>query len=162
MTVTTGLHHAAYRCNNAQETVDFYTHVLGMEYVMAIMNYLKYYIKIKMKNSGDNRSSENANWKFSGNMVKDFEKHVSKSVPIYDRGQDLIIQLSDYFIKKDSIIYDIGCSTGKLLFKLIEHSERKENAKSTKYEVAAFGRHVHKRGAAAFGRRTLFAKCVCC
>ena len=36
MTVTTGLHHAAYRCNNAQETVDFYTHVLGMEYVMAI------------------------------------------------------------------------------------------------------------------------------
>ena len=82
-----------------------------------------------MKNSGDNISSENANWKFSGKMVKDFEKHVSKSVPIYDRGQDLIIQLSDYFIKKDSIIYDIGCSTGKLLFKLIEHSERKENAK---------------------------------
>ena len=36
MTVTTGLHHAAYRCNNAQETVDFYTQVMGMEYVMAI------------------------------------------------------------------------------------------------------------------------------
>ena len=36
MTVTTGLHHAAYRCNNAQETVDFYTQVVGMDYVMAI------------------------------------------------------------------------------------------------------------------------------
>ena len=36
MTVTTGLHHAAYRCNNAQETVDFYTQVMGMDYVLAI------------------------------------------------------------------------------------------------------------------------------
>ena len=36
MTVTTGLHHAAYRCNNAQETVDFYTKVMGMDYIMAI------------------------------------------------------------------------------------------------------------------------------
>ena len=58
-----------------------------------------------MKNSGDNISSENANWKFSGKMVKDFEKHVSKSVPIYERGQKLIVQLSDYFIKKDSVYF---------------------------------------------------------
>ena len=36
MTITTGLHHAAYRCNNAQETVDFYTQVIGMDYIMAI------------------------------------------------------------------------------------------------------------------------------
>ncbi|MBC8239718.1 MAG: VOC family protein [Alphaproteobacteria bacterium] len=36
MSVTTGLHHVAYRCNNAQETVDFYTNVVGMDYVMAI------------------------------------------------------------------------------------------------------------------------------
>jgi catechol 2,3-dioxygenase-like lactoylglutathione lyase family enzyme len=33
---TKGLHHVAYRCNNAQETVDFYTKVLGMKYVMAM------------------------------------------------------------------------------------------------------------------------------
>ena len=36
MSVTTGLHHVAYRCKNAQETVDFYTEVVGMDYVMAI------------------------------------------------------------------------------------------------------------------------------
>ncbi len=82
-----------------------------------------------MKNSGDNISSENANWKFSGKMVKDFEKHVSKSVPIYERGQKLIVQLSDYFIKKDSIVYDIGCSTGKLLFSLIKHNTNKGKVK---------------------------------
>jgi catechol 2,3-dioxygenase-like lactoylglutathione lyase family enzyme len=34
--ITRKLHHVAYRCNNAQETVDFYTKVLDMPYVMAI------------------------------------------------------------------------------------------------------------------------------
>jgi len=82
-----------------------------------------------MKNSGDNISSENANWKFSGKMVKDFEKHVSKSVPIYERGQDLIVQISDFFVKKNSVVYDIGCSTGKLLFSLYDHNKIKGNIK---------------------------------
>lgn len=31
-----GVHHIAYRCKNAKETIDFYTNVLGMKYVMAI------------------------------------------------------------------------------------------------------------------------------
>lgn len=31
-----GLHHAAYRCRDAQETVDLYTGLLGLPYVMAI------------------------------------------------------------------------------------------------------------------------------
>lgn len=33
---TNGVHHVAYRCNDAQETVDFYAGVLGLKYVMAI------------------------------------------------------------------------------------------------------------------------------
>lgn len=33
---TKGLHHVAYRCNDAQETVNFYTNVLGMKYAMAM------------------------------------------------------------------------------------------------------------------------------
>ena len=35
MSVTAGQHHVVYRCNNAQETVDFYTNIVGMDYVMA-------------------------------------------------------------------------------------------------------------------------------
>lgn len=31
-----GLHHVAYRCKDARETVDFYTKVLGLEYTMAV------------------------------------------------------------------------------------------------------------------------------
>lgn len=30
------VHHIAYRCNDAKETVDFYTQVVGMEFVMAM------------------------------------------------------------------------------------------------------------------------------
>jgi catechol 2,3-dioxygenase-like lactoylglutathione lyase family enzyme len=30
------LHHAAYRCKDAQQTVDFYTQVLGLEFTMAM------------------------------------------------------------------------------------------------------------------------------
>ena len=32
----TKLHHAAYRCNDAQETADFYTKFLGLEYYAAV------------------------------------------------------------------------------------------------------------------------------
>ena len=31
-----GLHHVAYRCVDAKETVDFYTQVLGLKYTMAV------------------------------------------------------------------------------------------------------------------------------
>jgi catechol 2,3-dioxygenase-like lactoylglutathione lyase family enzyme len=30
------LHHVAYRCKDARETVDFYTRILGLEYAMAV------------------------------------------------------------------------------------------------------------------------------
>ena len=82
-----------------------------------------------MTKTGDNIYSENANWKFSGKMVNDFESHVSKSVPIYNRGHELILKLSDFFIKDDSLIYDLGCSTGKLLIALVKHNSHKKNSK---------------------------------
>ena len=67
---------------------------------------------------GDNIDSGNAAWKFSGEMVKDFEEHVSKSVPLYNEGHDIILKISDYFVKDDSICYEIGTSTGILSHKL--------------------------------------------
>ena len=82
-----------------------------------------------MDKTGDNIKTENANWKFSGEMVNDFESHVSKSVPIYNRGHELILKLSDFFIKNDSLVYDIGCSTGKLLIDLVKHNKIKDQSK---------------------------------
>jgi tRNA (cmo5U34)-methyltransferase len=67
---------------------------------------------------GDNITTRNAGWKFSGEMVKDFEEHVEKSVPLYEEGHDIILKISDYFVKDDSICYEIGTSTGILSYKL--------------------------------------------
>tara|TARA_X000000368_G_scaffold156786_1_gene123571 strand:- start:6166 stop:6912 length:747 start_codon:yes stop_codon:yes gene_type:complete len=83
----------------------------------------------KSTNSGDNISAGNGKWTFSGEMVNHFEEHVKKSVPIYSEGQELIKNLSEYFIKNDSIIYDIGCSTGKLLIDLVNQNKHKKNSK---------------------------------
>jgi len=76
-----------------------------------------------MAKSGDNINAKNANWKFNGDMVEHFEAHVSKSVPFYKEGHELIVKLSDYFVKDDSICYELGSSTGTLINKLAKHHE---------------------------------------
>lgn len=75
---------------------------------------------------GDNIKTSNANWKFSGNVVDNFEKHVSKSVPLYKEGHELIVKLSDYFVKNDSTCYEIGSSAGTLSYKLACHNDYKK------------------------------------
>lgn len=71
-----------------------------------------------MSKTGDNIEAKNANWKFNGEMVEHFEEHVAKSVPLYQEGHELILNLSDYFIKNDSVCYELGSSIGTLLTKL--------------------------------------------
>ncbi len=68
--------------------------------------------------TGDNINAGNASWSFGGNVPKVFDEHVSKSVPFYDKGQDLICKVSDFFIKNNSTVYELGCSTGSLISKL--------------------------------------------
>ena len=81
-----------------------------------------------MPTVGDNLNADRANWKFSGDTVDSFDEHVSKSVPLYNEGHELICDISDFFIKPTSICYEIGCSTGELTIKLAEHNSAKPNA----------------------------------
>jgi tRNA (cmo5U34)-methyltransferase len=74
-----------------------------------------------MGQSGDKIEAKNANWKFNGSMVDHFEEHVRKSVPLYSEGHELITKLSDYFVKDDSICYELGSSAGTLSNKLAQH-----------------------------------------
>tara|TARA_Y100000768_G_scaffold386484_1_gene375001 strand:+ start:1720 stop:2496 length:777 start_codon:yes stop_codon:yes gene_type:complete len=67
-----------------------------------------------MSKVGDNIKSTIGAFNFSGNVHKNFEKHVAKSVPFYEEGHKLICKLSSFFSVNKSIIYDLGCSTGKL------------------------------------------------
>lgn len=85
-------------------------------------------VEINTTNShvGDGIDAPTGRWTFDGQVADVFDAHVSKSVPLYNEGQKLILQLSDFFLTHDSICYDIGCSTGTLLEMLAErHSGKK-------------------------------------
>ena len=82
-----------------------------------------------MQQLGDKIEAKNANWKFNGTMVNQFETHVEKSVPLYLEGHELVTNLSDYFVKDDSVCYELGSATGTLTHKL---------AKRHKFRTAKF------------------------
>lgn len=69
---------------------------------------------------------KNANWKFSGDIVQEFDKHILSSVPLYEQGHTLISNLSDFFLSNDSVCYELGCSTGTLLKNIADHNQNKK------------------------------------
>jgi len=79
-----------------------------------------------MSNVGDSIKAENANWTFSGKVSKTFDQHVSKSVPFYHEGHDLIAKISDFFLQNGSLCYDLGCSTGELTRILAARNRNKD------------------------------------
>jgi tRNA (cmo5U34)-methyltransferase len=56
--------------------------------------------------------------KFDFNTIQDFDEHITKSIPNYDILISSIKSISEYFFAKDTTVYDLGCSTGKLLMSL--------------------------------------------
>lgn len=79
-----------------------------------------------MGNSENLIETINANWSFEGNVPTNFDVHVSKSVPMYKEGHDLVCRLSDFFLSDSSLCYEIGCSTGELLKRIAKHNTHKD------------------------------------
>jgi tRNA (cmo5U34)-methyltransferase len=86
--------------------------------------------KIKNISSGDNIVSKSSQWKFSGKTAKNFDKHISKSVPLYEWSHDIALKISDFFLTEKGHSYDLGCSTGTFLNKI---SKRNNNYKNIKF-----------------------------
>ena len=59
-------------------------------------------------------------WRFNNTVAKKFDKHVNQSIPFYKEIQTYVTEISDWFIKDDNLIYDLGCSTGQTIEKLIK------------------------------------------
>lgn len=53
--------------------------------------------------------------KFDFNTIENFDDHINRSIPNYDILWNSIISMSEYFFVDDTNVYDLGCSTGKLL-----------------------------------------------
>jgi tRNA (cmo5U34)-methyltransferase len=73
-----------------------------------------------------NINQHNAGWSFE-NISEDFDYHIQKSIPLYKQGHELICHYSDFFLKPDSVVYDIGCSTGQFLAKLGQRHPQKSD-----------------------------------
>ncbi len=71
---------------------------------------------------GDNLKAGISNFSFGGNTHKYFDKHIVKSVPNYLEGHQIICQLSSFFVSNNSVIYDLGCSTGSLIKKIDQYN----------------------------------------
>jgi tRNA (cmo5U34)-methyltransferase len=73
----------------------------------------------------ENINQHNAGWSFE-NISGSFDSHIQKSIPLYDSGHRVICHYSDFFLKPDSTVYDIGCSTGQMLLRLAQQHPKKE------------------------------------
>lgn len=81
---------------------------------------------LKKATVGDGIAAANASWTFSDEVARTFSSHVSKSVPLYKEGHDLMCELSDFFVQDSSICYELGSSTGILSSRLAHrHASKK-------------------------------------
>ena len=85
--------------------------------------------KQNLESVGEEIVAKEAAWSFGGATPKNFNEHVRRSVPYYEDGHELIVKLSDYFIKDGSVCYDLGTSTGKVIKFLAERHKHRSNVK---------------------------------
>ncbi|WP_329903560.1 methyltransferase domain-containing protein [Porphyromonas pogonae] len=68
-------------------------------------------------------------WKFDAQVSQSFDSHVRKSVPLYEEVQKAVIEMSEWFIRDNSTIYDLGSSTGETISLLLRKHARKKNVR---------------------------------
>ena len=79
-----------------------------------------------MSNVGDHINAKLGSWNFSEGIEEKFDDHVKKSVIGYELSHKIITLMSDNFIQNDSLILDLGCSTGTLTRKIFERHKHKK------------------------------------
>ena len=52
---------------------------------------------------------------FSFDTIENFDEHIAQSIPNYHKLEEAISDVSRYFLREDTAVIDLGCSTGKLL-----------------------------------------------
>ncbi|ELY4477097.1 methyltransferase domain-containing protein [Salmonella enterica] len=67
------------------------------------------------------------NWRFDHEVVQAFDEHVRRSVPFYDQVQTMISDISEWFVRDGTTIYDLGTSTGETIYRLKDKHKSKKN-----------------------------------
>jgi tRNA (cmo5U34)-methyltransferase len=97
---------------------------------------------------------DNAGWNFE-NIADDFDEHVTKSVPLYHEGHELICQVSDFFLPENAVVTEIGTSTGALAERFLRHHEGRKDIRyigldSVESMVAKAGKRLEEDPRAEF------------
>ena len=74
--------------------------------------------KEKAMRAKNDHNADGADFSFSNLGTENFDEHIDQSIPHYSTLNNNIVALSNYFIEGQTNVYDIGCSTGKLLRRL--------------------------------------------
>lgn len=91
------------------------------EFVSAGSIYLKGgYMRNKEGLVDDLITSIPGEWKFDEQVSQHFDTHVRKSVPLYEEVQKAVIEISEWFIRDNSVVYDLGSSTGETISLLLQ------------------------------------------
>jgi tRNA (cmo5U34)-methyltransferase len=86
----------------------------------------------------DTISAVPGEWRFDKNVSQAFDSHVHKSVPFYDEIQRMVIELSEYFVRDHSVVYDLGSSTGTTLDLLSSVHAGKEDVQFIGFDLSKF------------------------
>ncbi|WP_214688647.1 MULTISPECIES: methyltransferase domain-containing protein [unclassified Exiguobacterium] len=57
-------------------------------------------------------------WRFDGAIAPIFDFHVKQSVPGYDRIQESVSELANFFCEDGAVVIDLGCATGESLARI--------------------------------------------
>ncbi len=75
---------------------------------------------------GEEINKLSSEWNFENISLENFEKHISNSVPCYKLSHTLGLELSDFFCKNNTNVFDIGSTSGKFINELkIRHHNKK-------------------------------------
>ena len=77
-------------------------------------------------------------WRFDEDVTKAFDAHVQKSVPFYTEIQRMLVELSEYFVRDHSVVYDLGCSTGTTLELLSKSHAGKKDVRFFGFDLSKF------------------------
>src|SRR3954447_5979731 len=94
--------------------------------------------KRERKSVDDSITAIPGEWRFDKNVAKAFDSHVRKSVPFYDEMQRMMIEISEYFVRDHSVVYDLGSSTGTTLDLLSTAHAGKEDVQFSGFDLSEF------------------------
>lgn len=81
--------------------------------------------KSRKKDTLFSESMEIADFKFDEKVARVFDDMLNRSIPFYKETQDMALRLAQNFIQKNTRVYDLGCSTGTVIKKLVQRVPEK-------------------------------------